>query len=172
MARHLIVASAQMGPIAKAETRAQTVARLIDMMRQANARVAELFVFTEMALTTFFPRWLVPDEAELESYYETEMPSPPTMPLFDEAKRHGVGFYLGYAELVMEGARKLRFNTSVLVDRIGTIVGKFRKVHLPGTAEPIADRTVTTLKSGIAKRAIWAFRCSWLWRYHGHGNLQ
>ena len=141
MARIVHVAAAQMGPIAKTETRKQTVNRLIAMMRQAKERGSELVVFTEMALTTFFPRWLINDEAELESYYEKQMPGPETEPLFDEAKKLGVGFYLGYAELAHEDGRKRRFNTSILVGRDGEIIGKYRKVHLPGHAEPQPNRT-------------------------------
>jgi len=140
MPRHLITAAAQMGPIAKSETRADAVRRLIEMMREAKGRGCELVVFTELALTTFFPRWLIEDEAELDSYYETEMPSAATMPLFDEAKKLGIGFYLGYAELVIENGVKQRFNTSVLVDQSGNIIGKYRKVHLPGHATPQPDR--------------------------------
>ena len=124
MARHLITASAQMGPIAKSETRRDTVARLLAMMREAHGRGAKLVVFTEMALTTFFPRWMIEDWAELDSYYETAMPSPATQPLFDEAARLGIGFYLGYAELVVEYGVKHRFNTSILVGRNGEIIGK------------------------------------------------
>ena len=56
MPRNLITAAAQMGPIAKSETRKDTVARLLAMMREAKGRGAELVVFTELALTTFFPR--------------------------------------------------------------------------------------------------------------------
>ena len=52
MARHLITASAQMGPISKSETRKDTVARLLAMMREAHGRGAKLVVFTELALTT------------------------------------------------------------------------------------------------------------------------
>jgi predicted amidohydrolase len=140
MARHLITASAQMGPISKSETRKDTVARLLAMMREAHGRGAKLVVFTEMALTTFFPRWLIEDEAELDSYYETAMPSLATQPLFDESAKLGIGFYLGYAELVIEGGVKHRFNTSILVDQTGRIVGKYRKVHLPGWAEPLPNR--------------------------------
>lgn len=141
MARIVQAASAQMGPIAKSETRKDTVRRLISLMREARGRGAELVVFTELALTTFFPRWLIEDEAELDNYYEREMPGPDTQPLFDEAKRLGVGFYLGYAELVIEGDRKRRFNTSILVDRSGDIIGKYRKVHLPGHADAQPNRT-------------------------------
>ncbi len=146
MARHLITASAQMGPIAKSETRAQTVARLLEMMREAHSRGAKLVVFTEMALTTFFPRWMIEDEAELDGYYESAMPSPATQPLFDEAAKLGIGFYLGYAELVIEGGVKHRYNTAILVDQSGKITGKYRKVHLPGWAEPLPNRAFQHLE--------------------------
>ncbi|MEQ1953150.1 N-carbamoyl-D-amino-acid hydrolase [Mesorhizobium sp. CN2-181] len=136
MARIVHTAAAQMGPISRSETRKDTVKRLVALMREAKGRGAELVVFTELALTTFFPRWLIEDEAELDSFYEKEMPGPETQPLFDEAKKLGVGFYLGFAELVMEEGRKRRFNTSILVDRSGAIIGKYRKVHLPGFSEP------------------------------------
>lgn len=141
MPRIVNAASAQMGPIAKSETRKDSVRRLIAMMREAKARGAELVIFTELALTTFFPRWLIEDEAELDSYYEPSMPGPDTQPLFDEAKKLSVGFYLGFAELCVKDGLKHRFNTSILVDRSGNIIGKYRKVHLPGHAEPQPNRT-------------------------------
>ncbi len=140
MARVIHTAAAQMGPIARSDTRKETVARLVAMMRQAKERGCELVVFTEMALTTFFPRWVIDDEDELDSYYEREMPNAATQPLFDTAKALGIGFYLGFAELVMEAGKKRRFNTSILVDRSGRIIGKYRKVHLPGHAEPQPNR--------------------------------
>ncbi|MFQ5774702.1 MAG: N-carbamoyl-D-amino-acid hydrolase [Kiloniellaceae bacterium] len=135
MPRIVNVAAAQMGPIAKDETRAQVVERLIAHLREAARRGADLVVFPELTLTTFFPRWWIEDETELDSYFEAQMPGPETRPLFAEARRLGLGFCLGYAELVSQPARKRRFNTAVLVDKTGRIVGKYRKIHLPGHAE-------------------------------------
>ena len=107
-------------------------------MRQASDQSCQLVVFPELALTTFFPRWYLDDvPEELNSYYETEMPGLETQRLFDEAKSLGIGFYLGYAELTPEGQR---FNTSVLVDEVGSLVGKYRKVHLPGHEEHEPER--------------------------------
>jgi predicted amidohydrolase len=130
--REVVVAAAQMGPVAKADARADVVERLIALLRAAHHRGAELVVFPELALTTFFPRWAIDDVVELDGYFETHMPGPATQPLFDEAKRLGVGFQLGYAEVTPDGHR---FNTAVLVERDGTIVSKYRKVHVPGHEE-------------------------------------
>ncbi|MFQ6021426.1 MAG: N-carbamoyl-D-amino-acid hydrolase [Acidiferrobacterales bacterium] len=136
MARILTVAAAQMGPVARNASRAEVVTRLINLLREAHARGARLVVFPELALTTFFPRWYIENEDELDSFYESRMPSKATQPLFDTARDLKVGFYLGYAEMFRDGAgRKRRCNTSILVDRAGDIVGKYRKVHLPGHAE-------------------------------------
>lgn len=63
------------------------------------------------------------------------MPGPQTQPLFDEARRLGLGFHLGYCELDVSTGQKRRFNTSILVDASGRIIGKYRKIHLPGHAD-------------------------------------
>jgi predicted amidohydrolase len=89
-------------------------------------------VYPELALTTFFPRWYLDDAGEIDAWFEREMPSPATKPLFDEAKRLGVGFCLGYAELTPDGHH---YNSQVLVERDGSIVATFRKVHIPGHEE-------------------------------------
>ncbi|HEY8905011.1 MAG TPA: nitrilase-related carbon-nitrogen hydrolase, partial [Rhodoferax sp.] len=135
MPRYLNVALGQLGPIQRADTRTQVVARLCELMRQAHAVDAQLIVFPELALTTFFPRWYIEDEAEINSFFERSMPNAATQPLFDLCRELGVGFYLGYAELAQEATGQVRYNTSILVDRSGQIVAKYRKVHLPGHSE-------------------------------------
>jgi predicted amidohydrolase len=135
MARTLIVAAAQLGPIPRSESRASVVERMIALLNQAHERGCGLVVFPEMALTTFFPRWLMEEQEEIDSFFEVEMPGKETQSLFDEARRLGIGFYLGYAELAEEKGGLRRYNTSILVDAQGEIVGKYRKVHLPGHAE-------------------------------------
>ena len=146
MSRILNVAIAQMGPIAREESRQAVVARLLAMMREAAAMRADLVVYPEAALTAFFPHWVVNDEAELDSYFETEMPGPATRPLFEEAARHGIGFHLGYAELDTSHGRKQRFNTAILVGKDGRIVGKYRKIHLPGYATPRPEEKFQNLE--------------------------
>lgn len=135
MSSTLMVAAAQMGPIARDEPRASAVARLIALLEQASVRGCELVVFPELALTTFFPRWYMNDQAEIDQFFETEMPGPATQALFDRARALGIAFYLGYAEKVVTRTRTRRFNAAILVDAEGRIVGRYRKVHLPGHRE-------------------------------------
>jgi predicted amidohydrolase len=135
MARALTVGAAQLGPIARGESRPDVVKRLLALLAQAHARGCELVVFPELALTTFFPRWWMEDQTEIDAFFEREMPGSETRSLFDEARRLGIGLCLGYAELTIEGGRTRRFNTSILVDRAGNTVGRYRKIHLPGHAE-------------------------------------
>lgn len=132
MPRIVTIGAAQLGPIAKSESRQEVVARLIALLEQGAKHGCDLIVYPELALTTFFPRWWIEDEDELNSWFEREMPSPATQPLFDRAKELGIGFNIGFAELTQEEGRQRRFNTSILVDKQGKIVGKYRKVHLPG----------------------------------------
>ncbi|MDA1099769.1 MAG: N-carbamoyl-D-amino-acid hydrolase [Proteobacteria bacterium] len=149
MSRLITVAAAQLGPIEREESKTSVIGRMREMMRHAHGRGARLVVYPEMALTTFFPRWHIEDEAELDSFYETSMPSNETQPLFDLARELGVGFYLGYAELfVDESGRKRRFNTAILVDQQAEIVGKYRKVHLPGHATYEPERPWQHLEKG------------------------
>ncbi len=131
MTRGVRVGAAQSGPVQMDEGRQAVVGRLLELMKEAHSRGCDLVVFTELALTTFFPRYYAEDRAEMDCWFETEMPNAATRPLFAFSAENGIGFSLGYAELTPEGRH---FNTSILVDGAGNIVGKYRKIHLPGTS--------------------------------------
>jgi predicted amidohydrolase len=131
--RKLKIASAQLGPLNRSDSRAVATRRMVELLRQAHGMGAKFVVFPELAFTTFFPRWWMENQEDVDArFFEKGIPSKETQPLFEEAKKLGIGFYIGYAELTPE---KHRFNTSILVGPDGTIVGKYRKVHLPGHAE-------------------------------------
>ena len=136
MTRPLHVSSAQLGPISRGTPRTQVVQRLVRLLEEAARRGSELVVFPELAFTTFFPRWDLSDQRESDRFYETEFPSDETRPLFDAAKRLQIGFSIGYAERAIEGGVVHRYNTSVLIDRSGSVIGKYRKIHLPGYSVP------------------------------------
>lgn len=137
MPRYLNVAAAQMGPIQRADDRPSVVARQIALLQEAHERGAELVVFPELALTTFFPRWFVDDITEADHFYERTMPNEATQPLFDEARRLGIGFCLGYALLDGDGRR---WNVQTLVERDGSIVATYKKSHIPGHDHNEPDR--------------------------------
>ncbi|MGA8552484.1 MAG: N-carbamoyl-D-amino-acid hydrolase [Stellaceae bacterium] len=139
LSRRLNAAVAQLGPIHLADSRASVVGRLMELLRQAHGRGARFVVFPELALTTFFPRWWMTNEAEIDRFFEREMPNAETRPLFDLAKELGVGFYLGYAELTLEQGEPRHYNAAILVERDGRIVGRYRKIHLPGHSEHLPD---------------------------------
>ena len=141
--RKLGLAVAQMGPVLPADSRERVVKRLIELLHESKARGAQLAVFPELALTTFFPRYWMDEKEAVDLYYERSMPNPVVQPLFDAAKKLGIGFYLGYAELTPEGQR---FNTCILVDQAANIVGKYRKVHLPGGVERKPDSPFQSLE--------------------------
>jgi predicted amidohydrolase len=133
VSRVLTVGAAQLGPISRGEPREVVVQRLTALLRQGASEGCRLVVFPELALTTFFPRWHIEEQEQIDAWFETEMPSPATKPLFEEAAELGVGFCLGYAELTPDGHH---YNTQVLVDDHGEIVAKYRKVHIPGHEQP------------------------------------
>jgi predicted amidohydrolase len=139
VSRKLRAAVAQLGPIHLADTRTAVVKRLTALMRDAHALGAEFVVFPELALTTFFPRYWMTDQNEIDRFFEREMPGSETRPLFNLARELGVGFYLGYAELTQEKGELHRYNTSILVDRDGRIIGRYRKIHLPGHSEHLLN---------------------------------
>lgn len=164
MARVLTVGAAQSGPVNASESRAQVVERLIALMRQAHTQGCDLVVFTEVALVPFFPHWYMDDQAEIDAYFEREMPSPVTQPLFDEGKRLGIGFHLGFAELADEGGETRHYNSCILVDKSATIVGKYRKIHLPGFDAEQPDQPFQNLEKLYFDPGNLGFR---VWRAFG-----
>jgi predicted amidohydrolase len=143
MSRILTVAAAQLGPIQKADSRQAVVARMLELMKEAKSKGADFIVYPELALTTFFPRWYHADRTEADFWFEREMPNAATRPLFEAAAKHAMAMTFGYAELTPDGRH---FNTSILVDQTGTIIGKYRKVHLPGHAEYDKERAFQHLE--------------------------
>lgn len=141
--REIVIGGAQMGPIQKADTREEVVDRMIALLQQAKGAGCDLVVFPELCLTTFFPRWYLEDQAEVDQWFEREMPNAATAPLFAAAREAQIAISFGYAELTPEGRH---FNTSILTDRDGNIVGKYRKTHLPGHSEFDHDRAFQHLE--------------------------
>ena len=91
------------------------------------------------------------------------MPNDVTMPLFIKSRELGIAISFGYAEITPEGSH---FNTSILTDNNGNIIGKYRKVHLPGHLEYDNQRAFQYPENGIQPRPwlpVWHKEC-----HYGH----
>ncbi len=132
-----------MGPNQKADSREAIVARMLALLEEAGRAGCTMVVYPELALTTFFPRWYMEDQAEVDRWFETEMPNAATQPLFDRARDLGIAISFGYAELTPDGHH---FNTQILTDRQANIIAKYRKIHLPGHSEYDTERAFQHLE--------------------------
>lgn len=136
MPRLLKVAAAQVGAVHRWSAREETLQRLIKLLENAASKGAQLVVFPETTLTTFFPRYLINDETELQDYFEGGdiTSSPRVAPLFAKARELKVDMYIGYAEMTDDGTP---YNTSIYwSSETNSVVARYHKSHLPGTVEP------------------------------------
>src|SRR3954463_6215076 len=97
--RVINVAAAQLGPIQRAEGRDVVIKRMLALMDEAKGKGADLIVYPELSLTTFFPRWYVEDQAEVDLWFERDMPNDAVQPLFERAAEYRMAMNFGYAEL-------------------------------------------------------------------------
>ena len=74
MTRIVTVGAAQLGPIARSDTRRQVVERMLVLMRDAHRHGCDLLVFPELALTTFFPRWYFERQEDVDAFYDETLP--------------------------------------------------------------------------------------------------
>lgn len=97
MARTIKIAAAQVGAVHRTSPRAETLGRMIKLLEDAASQGAEVVLFPETTFTTFFPRYLIEDEEELESFFEHGdiKTAPNTKPLFDKATELGVDISVG-----------------------------------------------------------------------------
>lgn len=118
-------------------------------MDEAATSKVQIIVFPELALTTFFPVKLIKDADEVSKFFEPASPSSPyavletphAKPLVDKAHALGMDFYVGYAERwTAEDGTTTDYNTTLYYSvAAGKAIAKYRKVHLPGTVEPLEN---------------------------------
>ncbi|UHS58373.1 N-carbamoyl-D-amino-acid hydrolase [Agrobacterium vaccinii] len=155
------IAGAQLGAIQKADSRENVVKRMIALLDEAATKGANLVVYPELALTTFFPRWYMENQAEIDFWFETEMPNSATQPIFDHARDLNIAITFGYAEKTPDGHY---YNTSIITDRHANIVGKYRKIHLPGHSEYDTQRAFQHLEKRYFEPGDLGFN---VWRNEG-----
>jgi len=99
------------------------------LLEQAITEQVELIAYPEMALTTYFPKRIRED---YDQFFEDEVPPKALEPLLRRAREKGVAVHVGFCEK----ANGHYFNTALLTDEAGTLVGTYRKIHLPGRPSP------------------------------------
>ncbi|KAL1301569.1 hypothetical protein AAFC00_005804 [Neodothiora populina] len=132
-----------MGATHRSDERPQTLARMVELLKQAGSKGADVVLFPETAFTTFFPRYLIEDPVELEFWFEhgDVTTAPQTKALFETSKQIGVDIAVGFAEATEDGEH---FNSTIYYHaKTGSVLSKYRKIHLPGDFEPIGDKNTT-----------------------------
>lgn len=137
----LKVAAAQLGPASPAKS--DTISRIVALIDQAGAAGVELVVFPELALSPYFANKVRPFE-EAHSFAETEFPSAETAPIIEAVKRNKLTAVIPFAEKLPEGL----YNSAALIAPDGTELGRYRKMHIPGSVEPDPTRK----RQGFEKR--------------------
>jgi predicted amidohydrolase len=122
MKKPITLAAAQLGP--DNGNKRETIQRIVELIKEAGDRRVDILGFPEAALTPFFP-----GEVHLEDRdrFFDELPSTETQPIFAAARDHGVSLVLAYGE--KEGIH--RYNTAIVTDSDGAVLGKYRKIHIP-----------------------------------------
>ena len=138
MVRTIRIAAAQLGPNHLTSRREDVLDRMLFLLRRAASDGARIVLFPELAFVTFFPRYIIHPE-ELDRFFEHDdlLTSSSTAELFIEAKKLYVDISVGFAERTPEGDT---FNSSIYYSAsTHGILSKYRKIHLPGFIEPLAD---------------------------------
>jgi predicted amidohydrolase len=122
MARKIVVAAAQTGPVLARDVTAGVTAAC-ELVEQAAARDAEIICFPELFLTPFFPSTLDPD---YEAFF-MELPDPAVEPLFARARARRMAMVFPYGER----RGQYFYNAALVVDGEGRSLGTYRKTHIP-----------------------------------------
>ena len=143
-----IAAAAQLGPINPEDSKETVISRMFNLLVEAKTQEAKLVVFPELCLTTFFPRYYITDQAQLDAFYESEVPISIMTEMFDLIEKENMIISFGFAE----NDNGTPFNTSVYVDSSRKLIGKYRKIHLPGHIEYEPQRPFQHLEKRYFKK--------------------
>ena len=95
-----------------------------------------------MALTTFFPRWRIDDPDEIDAFFETSMPGPQTQRSLDAAAAAQDRLRARLLGTAARGQASGAASTPwISSGRTAHFIGRYRKMHVPGSSEPEAGTT-------------------------------
>ena len=160
----LKIAAAQLGPLHKADSRAvcsRSAWSICCGKRTAWARSSSSFPNSPSPPSFRAGGWT--DQKEVDQrFFEREMPSAETRTPVrrSEEARHRLLHRLRGAR----PPRARRFNTAILVGPDGAIIGKYRKIHLPGHADHKPEgRVPAPGEEATSRSATWAFASGATW---------
>lgn len=130
-------AALQLGPASPSIE--ATVSRILPLLDQAADQKVQLVVLPELALTPYFGATV----HDLAGLYASKADNDAAVAAISEkAKASNMAVVLPYAEL--SGNRL--YNSMAFIDKAGSHVGTFRKMHIPGFVEPKPNGEVTILE--------------------------
>jgi predicted amidohydrolase len=125
MSRQITVAAGQMGP--NSDNREEIVERMIMLLNEGKQQGVNIISYVEWSISPFaFTTQVLYGPREV---FFDQIPNELTKPLFQKAKEYGIALIVPYAE--QDGCHF--FNSSIIVNEEGEILGKFRKNHIPLT---------------------------------------
>lgn len=116
------VASAQTGSV-ESEDMSSMVPKACEMIEKAAEQGARIVTFCELFMSPFFPNRLVEDF----DHFFTERDSDVMMAVREVAKKAEIALVLPFGERAVNGY----FNSTLIVNRAGDVVGTYRKTHIP-----------------------------------------
>jgi len=122
MEREVTIAAGQVGPGVTTDIKGN-VDKLNDLVKEAGEKGVNILSLTEVCVAPFFPPTL---SADYEKFF-LEFPNETLDPLFETAKKYEMVLILPFAE--KDGIDY--YNSAVIADADGTILGKYRKVTIP-----------------------------------------
>ncbi|HZP96301.1 MAG TPA: nitrilase-related carbon-nitrogen hydrolase [Candidatus Limnocylindria bacterium] len=128
MSRIVRVAAAQLGP---SGTKSENAERMIGLLERAAKQGAQIVAFPELSLTPYF---CIRNERGYEQYFEP-VDNEHLRSVARRAGQLGVATVIPFAE--RDGIQL--FNSCAVSDATGRLVGRYRKIHIPG-AFPFQDR--------------------------------
>lgn len=125
MSRQITIAAGQLGP--NSDKREELIERMIELLRKGKDKGVNVISFPEWSLSPYvFTSKVL--QGPREQFFE-QIPNALTKPLFEKAKQYRIALVVPYTE--QDGSHF--YNSALVTNEDGDILGKYRKNHIPLT---------------------------------------
>lgn len=106
-------------------TKDENIAKMLAKIEEVTSKEKiDLVIFPELATTGY-------ECSDIYGELAEHFPDGPTFKIFQEAaKKHDIHLIYGYVENAEKDGKPVLFNSAVLIDNKGEILGQYRKTHL------------------------------------------